>query len=608
MTKHQKIVRQRTEHNISRRDIDPDALKVLYRLIRRGHIAYLVGGGVRDLLLGRSPKDFDVSTDAKPGQLKKMFRNCFLIGRRFRLAHIKYGTKIIETSTFRSNPQNEGEELLQLDDNSFGSPEEDALRRDFTINGLFYDIETFSVIDYVGGLEDLDKKLVRSIGEPDIRFQEDPVRMLRAVRFASRLGFTLEKNTEKAIIDYHQEILKASEPRLLEEIFRLYPFGASEAAFKHLYKTKLMSVIFTEIDQIIRESGDFDGNPLWQYLSALDRGDLIVPEVSNSLMLGALFLPVMLQRIGKSDSGVTRTLLNDEFDNIVEPFLQRIKAPRRLREKLNRIITIQHRFFVKGKKNFSRTRFVAQDWFPEALALYEIHLTASNKDFFRADEWRTLWEERLEIESNNTETEQSTRKSRRRGRRGGRRRNRLDNNQPYNNSESEANAYENFDDDDMPEPENTQAPDSAEQKIIRQPEQSGQIRPAKMQEQSSSDNITVRPTEDAAQDSEEQPKKKRRRRRRKKKKNPDEISSQQDGSQQEVKQNTPSAPQTAEAEAPLNGMDILKKSVANANKPANKKKRRPKNKDKQILHDNRPANVGSSFDQHSQAPHWLDEI
>src|ERR687884_1329281 len=198
----------RSQHSISRREIDSDALKVLYRLHEYEHVAYLVGGSVRDLLVGRRPKDFDVGTSAHPYQVKKLFRNCWIIGRRFRLAHVKFGTKVIEVATFRRQLEPgeeivqdgvpapdpttpEGEHLIHRD-NTFGTPEEDAFRRDFTINALFYDIATFSVIDYVGGLEDLHAGLVRSIGDPEIRFREDPVRMMRAVALASRLEFRIE--------------------------------------------------------------------------------------------------------------------------------------------------------------------------------------------------------------------------------------------------------------------------------------------------------------------------------------------------------------------------------------------------------------------------------
>ncbi|HSP91651.1 MAG TPA: hypothetical protein VLN08_12120, partial [Vicinamibacterales bacterium] len=197
------LVVPREAHTLSRRDVDPEALKVLYRLKDAGFKAYIVGGGVRDLLLGRRPKDFDIGTDAHPYQIKKLFRNCFIIGRRFRLAHIRFGTKVIEVATFRrqvteeeqaeaqahaaaeegAGAQGGGEEghgphdHLVHRDNTFGTPEEDAFRRDFTLNALFYDIATFSIIDYVGGLADLRAGVVRSIGDPVVRFREDPVRM-----------------------------------------------------------------------------------------------------------------------------------------------------------------------------------------------------------------------------------------------------------------------------------------------------------------------------------------------------------------------------------------------------------------------------------------------
>src|SRR5438046_8116643 len=200
----------RQEHPISRRDIDYDALKVLYRLRQYDHAAYLVGGSVRDLLLGRRPKDFDIGTSGQPYQGQQLFRNCWMIGRRCRLAHVKFGQKVIEVATFRRqvapgeevvadgvpapDPTTpEGEHLIHRD-NTFGTPEEDAFRRDFTINALFYDIATFSVIDYVDGLADLRAGVVRSIGDPDVRLREDPVRMLRAIALAARLQFTIEQN------------------------------------------------------------------------------------------------------------------------------------------------------------------------------------------------------------------------------------------------------------------------------------------------------------------------------------------------------------------------------------------------------------------------------
>ena len=246
----------RAEHTLSRRDVDPDALKVLYRLRQFNHTAYLVGGSVRDLLIGRRPKDFDIGTSAHPYQVKKLFRNCWIIGRRFRLAHVKFGTKVIEVATFRRQVA-PGEEIVQdgvpapvhhplpeaddpapaelpadaglggsaaveprrgdrtadhliHHDNTFGTPEEDAFRRDFTINALFYDIATFSIIDYVDGLEDLRAGLVRSIGDPEIRFREDPVRMMRAVALAARLDFTIDQLSLDAIHIHRHEIARSS--------------------------------------------------------------------------------------------------------------------------------------------------------------------------------------------------------------------------------------------------------------------------------------------------------------------------------------------------------------------------------------------------------------
>src|SRR6476659_8106662 len=238
----------REEHTLSRRDVDPDALKVLYRLRQGDHIAYLVGGSVRDMLLGRRPKDFDIGTSAHPYQVKKLFRNCWIIGRRFRLAHVKFGQKVIEVATFRRqvapgeevvqdgvpapDPTTpEGEHLIHRD-NTFGTPEEDAFRRDFTINALFYDIATFSVIDYVGGLEDLRAGIVRSIGDPDVRLNEDPVRMLRALASDARLDFTIHRDTLEAIRFLRGEIVKSSPARLLEEYYKILRNGSAERTFR----------------------------------------------------------------------------------------------------------------------------------------------------------------------------------------------------------------------------------------------------------------------------------------------------------------------------------------------------------------------------------------
>ena len=231
---------------LDRDAIDADADRVVRKLARAGHKAYLVGGCVRDLLVGKKPKDFDVATSATPNEVKATFRNTRIIGRRFRLAHVFFGSKNIEVATFRANPAREDgddSELLIRRDNVFGTETEDARRRDFTINGLFYDVEREEVIDHVGGLADLDAKLVRTIGDPDVRFQEDPVRMLRALKFAARLDFGFEPATWKALLRWRGEISKCAPPRLLEEMHRLLRGGAARRSFELMVETGVLAVL-----------------------------------------------------------------------------------------------------------------------------------------------------------------------------------------------------------------------------------------------------------------------------------------------------------------------------------------------------------------------------
>ncbi len=295
------IVVPRSEHALSRRDIDPDALKVLYRLKDANYVAYLVGGSVRDLLLGRRPKDFDIGTSAHPYQVKRLFRNCWIIGRRFRLAHVKFGTKIIEVATFRrqvaaiadetgETEADPGErDLLIHHDNTFGTPEEDAFRRDFTVNALFYDIATFSIIDYVGGLEDLKERVVRSIGDPGERFQEDPVRMLRAIALAARLDFAVDPPVAEAIRTHGAAIARSAPARLLEEYYKILRVGSSERTFRWLADVGLLGWISPELE-------DGCSPALWAALGRLDayrRRFGATPErLTNAILLGSLLVPL----------------------------------------------------------------------------------------------------------------------------------------------------------------------------------------------------------------------------------------------------------------------------------------------------------------------------
>jgi poly(A) polymerase len=315
------VIVPRAEHPISRRDIDSDALKVLYRLHESGAVAYLVGGSVRDLLLSRRPKDFDIGTSAHPYQVKKLFRNCWIIGRRFRLAHVRFGIKAIEVATFRKNvpagsesepslhePEPEpplldavaqgradAQALLnkhQQHDNTFGTPEEDAFRRDFTINALFYDIATFSIIDYVGGLQDLKDGLIRSIGDPNERFQEDPVRMLRAIVMASRLNFRLDRPIVDAIVTHRGLMASASPSRLIEEYYKILRSGYAELTFRALAEHRLLEPVTPEIQRGAKNDA------LWTSLAALDayrrKFEAAPAELRNPVLLGSILIPLGL--------------------------------------------------------------------------------------------------------------------------------------------------------------------------------------------------------------------------------------------------------------------------------------------------------------------------
>ncbi len=386
------VVRERSDHTVSRKQISQNALKVLYRLNHCGHKAYLVGGGVRDLLLGRNPKDFDVSTDARPRRVQRLFRNAYLIGRRFRLVHIKFGEEVIETSTFRRQPEETGSEngdgsLYHHSDNTYGTPEEDARRRDFTINALFYDVESFSVIDHVGGLKDLDRKLVRCIGQPDIRFQEDPVRMLRAVRFAARLEFKLEPRTRKAILKHHAKILQSPAPRLLEELYRLFPFRSGERALRLLKACRLSGDLIPELEPFMsgRQSALF-----WGILRELDAaGDDEGKAADPALIFACLLYPAYRAAVSAAGRGSGKPDGAAIARDVLGPISERFRIPRKVYYEVVQILNAQRRF-EKTREKFSHRRFAQHPCFGQMLALREIVLKATDGDLASIEEWKSL--------------------------------------------------------------------------------------------------------------------------------------------------------------------------------------------------------------------------
>ena len=399
----------RSAHPISRRLIDPDALKVLYRLHEHNYVAYLVGGSVRDLLLDRRPKDFDIGTSAHPHHVKKLFRNCWIIGRRFRLAHVKFGTKTIEVATFRrqvsaaTTPEAEiaeaeqaelngsappagsaDDEALELDarraqdrliqrDNTYGTPEEDAFRRDFTVNALFYDIGTFSIIDYVGGLEDLNSRLIRCIGEPDVRFLEDPVRMLRAVVLAARLEFTIDAPILESIEIHKHEIARSAPARLLEEYFKILRSGHAREAFGQLRRTGLLRAITPELDHA--------GESLWRAISALDRYrarfESAPDTLTNGILAGTLLQPLGL-------AGRRQRFSADPLERRVE--LGLLPIPRRDIERLQQIFSMQQRLLDVNAPHRAQRSLLHRSTFPEAVTWLEIH--GDRPDV--VDHWRHL--------------------------------------------------------------------------------------------------------------------------------------------------------------------------------------------------------------------------
>ncbi len=424
----QPVIVPRAEHTISRKQIDPDALRVLHRLHENGYLAYLVGGSVRDLLLGRRPKDFDIGTSAHPYQVKKLFRNCWIIGRRFRLAHIRYGPKTFEVATFRR--QLSADELAALDsrppsrdvpadrpptgghdrvlhrDNTFGTSEEDAFRRDFTVNALFYDIGSFSIIDYTGGLRDLQARVIRCIGDPAERFQEDPVRMLRALVMAARLDFSIDPPIDAAIAAHRREIAKSAPARLIEEFYKVLRAGASERTFRLLAERRLL-------DPIAHQLQKGCGDALWRSLAALDayrkRFETTPDTLTNAVLLGSLLVPLSTGAGGALAPAVRRGELKKEPASS----LGMLPLARRDVERLRQILGLQRRLRDMNLSPRARGALAHRGSFQEALTWLDIHGTAPEV----VEHWRGFVEAAGTLEAGTAEAGSPPPQRRRRRRR-----------------------------------------------------------------------------------------------------------------------------------------------------------------------------------------------
>ena len=353
----------REAHTISRRDISPNALRVLYRLRDGGYGAYLVGGAVRDLLAGGHPKDFDIATDATPEQVKQLFRNCRLIGRRFRLAHVVFGREIIEVATFRANSddgsgdreQHEGGRLLR--DNVFGTIEDDAVRRDFTANALYYAIEDFSVRDYTGGFEDVQNRVLKLIGDPEQRYREDPVRMLRAVRLAAKLDFRIDEATA-APIQRLAPLLRDSAPaRLFEECLKLFLSGHAVRSFLGLERHGLLPVLLPETAAALKSNRS--GALRRMLLEGLEGTDARVASdepVSPAFLFALLLWPAYCRAlIGLQAQGVhAAEAQRRAADRVTVHQLTTIALPRRFSLPMQEIWLLQSRFDQRQRKRVVR--------------------------------------------------------------------------------------------------------------------------------------------------------------------------------------------------------------------------------------------------------------
>ncbi|KOR31909.1 poly(A) polymerase [Achromatium sp. WMS3] len=411
----------RYQHTISRSNISPSALKVLYRLKEADFQAYLVGGAVRDLLLGREPKDFDIATNATPEQIRKIFRNSRLIGRRFRLAHVYFGEDIVEVATFRgsgadtrtndnladaelanlvtkdlvpkrlTNKANSDRERLVEDgmiirDNLYGTIEEDAIRRDFTINALYYNIADFSVLDFAGGIADLNQKCLRLIGEPELRYREDPVRMLRALRFICKLGFNIAPECEAPLWTLGKLLNNVSTARLFEEVQKLLLNGNGLSTFEKLRHYGLFAYLFPATEASFR-CEECALNFVNQGLINTDLRVQSEKAVSPAFLYAILLWePVRLRELALEQEGQRPTVaVTQAINEILKHQGQYITIPKRFTLPIREIWALQYRF--ENRRGQRAYRVLSQPRFRSAYDFLLLRASIGEVDGHLADWW-----------------------------------------------------------------------------------------------------------------------------------------------------------------------------------------------------------------------------
>ncbi len=387
----------RPQHNVSRSDISKSALKVLYRLKGAGYQAFLVGGGVRDLLLGLHPKDFDVATDARPNEVRDLFRNCRLIGRRFRLAHIHFGREIVEVATFRgTSDDNHGTHELDstgriLRDNVFGSIEEDVWRRDFTANALYYNIDDFSLWDFVGGMDDVKNRVLRLIGDPAVRYREDPVRMLRAIRFAAKLDFKIEAKSESPLTEFGSLLAEVPPARLFEEVLKLFLRGSAFRCYELLRRYDLLRYLFPQTEDSLHASPVFEQLIRHALLNTDTRVQEDKPVTAVFLFAVMLWHPILKRaEVLVEEEHLGRiAALHMATGQVAQDQQAHVSLPRRLVAPMRDILSLQPRF-----ENHQRQRVNRLIHHPRFRAAYDLMLLRAEAGEIGSD-IASWWKQRL---------------------------------------------------------------------------------------------------------------------------------------------------------------------------------------------------------------------